>query len=138
MRYWLGGVIADLHFCLRRMPGLEERTCTALGEIERAARDDTQQQRGRCGQQDGEAERDRHAGDGEDRRALGGLRVERGQQAQVVEGGDAAVDEPDDGESEHALLQRGGEDIELGEEAAGEGNADEREQEEGHGAAEYG
>ncbi len=60
-----------------------------------------------------------------------GLGVDRGQQTQVVEAGDAAVEQADDGEPDVAGVDGGGEDVELAEEAAGEGDSDQREQEEG-------
>src|SRR5581483_3112424 len=97
----------------------------ALGEIEGAAGHDAEQERGRGGKQNGEAERDGHARDRKDGRVFRGLSIKRSQQAQVIEGRDAAVDETEDGEREHPALQGGGEDIKLREEAAGEGNADE-------------
>ena len=54
-----------------------------------------------------------------------------GQQAQVVEAGDAGVQQADHRQPDVAAVDGGGEDVELAEEAAGEGNADQREQEEG-------
>ena len=66
------------------------------------------------------------------RSALGaGLGVDGGEQAEVVEAGDAAVEQADDGEPDVAAVDGGGEDVELAEEAAGEGDSDQREQEEG-------
>ena len=59
------------------------------------------------------------------------LGVERGDEAEVVEAGDAAVGESDDSDPDVAGVDGGGEDVELAEETAGEGDADEREQEEG-------
>ena len=83
----------------------EKRGGAALREIERGARHDAEQKRRRSGQQNREAQGHGHARYGENRRALGRLCVERGQQAQVVERGDAAVDQTDDGEAEHALCR---------------------------------
>ena len=76
----------------------EERRGAALCEIERAARHDAEQQCCRCGEQDREAKRYGHARHSEDGGAFRGLAVEREQQAQIVEGGDAAVYQANDGE----------------------------------------
>ncbi len=48
--------------------------------------------------------------------------------AQVVVGRDAAVDEADDGKPDKIRLKRGAEDVELGEEPAGGGDADQTQQ----------
>ena len=73
-------------------------------------------------------------------RCSDGTRVECGEQSQVVEAGDAGVDEADDREPDVAGVDGCGEGVELAEEAAGEGNADQRDEEEAeqrgkHGAA---
>ena len=98
-------------------------------------------QGGERGAEDGERRSRRESGEaacGERVVAWLGTRVERGEQAQVVEAGDAAVEQADDGEPDVAGVDGGGEDVELAEEAAGEGNADQREQEEGEQRGEHG
>ena len=70
--------------------------------------------------------------------SVGGAGVDGGEQAQVVEAGDAGVEQADDGEPDVAGVDGGGEDVELAEEAAGEGDADQREQEEGEQGGEHG
>ena len=57
-------------------------------------------------------------------------RVERCQQTQIVEAGHARVGQADDGQPDVPVVDGSGEGIELTEEAAGEGDSDEREQEE--------
>src|SRR5216683_2125030 len=61
----------------------------------------------------------------------GGAGVDGREQAEVVEAGYAAVEQADDREPDVAGVDGGGEDVELAEEASGEGDSDEREEEEG-------
>ena len=56
--------------------------------------------------------------------------------AQIVSRGQAGIEQADDGESDGSSADCGSEGVELAEEAAGEGNADERDEEEDEQAAE--
>ncbi len=63
----------------------------------------------------------------------GRLRVELREEAEIVDGSEAAVEQADDGDDPLAGVHGRGEDIKFAEEARSEGNADEREQEDSHG-----
>jgi hypothetical protein len=110
-----------------------------LGEGDGTVGQDAEGERSDGGE--GEADGRRNA-DGTKLGEAGALRagpgVDGGQQAQVVEAGDAAVEQADDSEPDVASVDGGGEDVELAEEAAGEGDSDERKQEEAEESGEPG
>lgn len=99
--------------------------CAALGEAEDAVGGDAKEEGSNRSEGEGDG-----CGDGDliEADVLGvvrGASVESGEEAEVVEAGDSAVEQADDCEPDVAGMERGGEDIELAEEAAGEGDSNE-------------
>jgi len=97
-----------------------------LGEGDGAIGQDAEGECGDRGQRDSNGCRDADGTKLVETGALGARAgLDGGQQSQVVEAGDAAVEQADDCEPDVAVVDGGGEDVELAEEAAGEGDPDE-------------
>src|SRR6185312_17320535 len=107
-----------------------------LGVNKNPAGHDAQDECGGSGKKDGKKQRHRRTRHGGDRSILRRAGIESGDDAQVIEAGESAVDEAQDGQPDESGVDSGGKDVELAEESAGEGNSNERDEEEGHGSAE--
>ncbi len=66
------------------------------------------------------------------------LVINRCQQPQIVEGGDAAIDQSQNRQPDNSGAERGGEDVELSEETGGKRNPNQRKKKEGHRPAKQG
>ena len=110
---------------------------TGLGCAQHIAGHDAEDQGCGDGKQQGRADGDADLRQGGRRAVLlvGTLRGRKGQ-AQVVGRGHAGIEQADDGQPDRSSANRRRERIELAEESAGEGNADQRDQEEDEQAAE--
>jgi hypothetical protein len=100
--------------------------CSGLGHRQDAAGENAQKKCRGYGEQQGQGERSFRARHQLYWGIVGWLVVDRHQQTQVVVRGDATVYQADDRQPNFTGMQGRGEDVKLAEEAAGEGNADER------------